>query len=339
MRYESFQAVSLKYALSLGLSEQSPLPDWEAGLKMLLNGRRKAIEEAKGPSFKVKAQREFAECDEAFQLVCQLNLIGKLRRCIQEDKLEMFEWELKKPENQASLPRENQAQYADYLDVKHEARKRWPTICFPATEPAAPVLPAAPPPPPPASPVLPHPAPPPAPVPPYAAPPPTPIPRVAEPTRPPRAMGADAVPRKDLLVPLLRRQLLAKLEFGESRGGSRASRGKDPARASSGLPIRTFQDLFNHDHPPVAVLRRAKSFFKEIAGVENDREPEQEVAYLLYWVAILVARVRCGVVITQHSDAALVLAIRWALNQNWLDERTQRLFAVALDVVGRKVPH
>jgi hypothetical protein len=144
MRYKSFQEVIAKYALSLGLDEQTPLADWEARLKGELGAKRKALSGIKNPSLKHKAERECADLEEAFRLASQQNLFGRLRHCIQEDKQETFEWELRKPESQAALPTEEESFFGDYLDLKGEARKKWPSLSFPAAKPAvaAPAPPA-----------------------------------------------------------------------------------------------------------------------------------------------------------------------------------------------------
>ena len=167
MRYRTLPEVAAKYALGLGLSEQTPLADWENGLKTMLEAKKRGLQTVKNPSLAHKAERECAEIEDAVRLVAQLNLFGKLRRCIQDDKQETFEWELKKPEGLAALPNEQDPLYGDYLDIKGAAKKKWPGVAFaaPKAAAAASVPPAAP-----GSPVVPAPAPA-APVPPVAAPP------------------------------------------------------------------------------------------------------------------------------------------------------------------------
>ena len=144
MRYKSFQEVIARYALSLGLDEQAPPADWEAGLKAALGARKKDLSAIKNPSLKHKTERECADLEEAIRLASQQNLFRRLRRCIQEDKQETFEWELRKPESQAALPREEESFYGDYLDLKGEARKKWPSLSFPVPKPVVVAAPATP---------------------------------------------------------------------------------------------------------------------------------------------------------------------------------------------------
>jgi hypothetical protein len=51
-----------------------------------------------------------------------------------------------------------------------------------------------------------------------------------------------------------------------------------------------------------------------------------EVATLLYYAAILVARRRHGQRITQLDDNSLRSGVEWSLQQPWVDQRTKSLF-------------
>jgi len=193
MRYKTFQEVVAKYGLSLGLDEQAPLTDWENGLKGILTAKKKALQGINNAALKHKAVRECAEIEEAAQMASQLNLFGRLRRCVTEDQQEKFEWELRKPEGQAALPQEDNPLYEQYLEIKGAAKKKWPNVTFATPKPPSPPPPepavtapepttplAAPQPPPQSTPPVPAVAPPP-PTPPApstpspAAPPPVPV--------------------------------------------------------------------------------------------------------------------------------------------------------------------
>ncbi|HOW66859.1 MAG TPA: hypothetical protein P5186_26600 [Candidatus Paceibacterota bacterium] len=50
----------------------------------------------------------------------------------------------------------------------------------------------------------------------------------------------------------------------------------------------------------------------------------------VYYVAIGLARLRCGTSITQLSDQELAKGIRWTLKQNWIDEDLREDLARAL---------
>ncbi len=104
----------------------------------------------------------------------------------------------------------------------------------------------------------------------------------------------------------------------------------------SSIGIKTFGDLFEHSQPPLELLQLAKDFFKEKAGAGANRRPEQEVAYLLYLLTIVTARVRLAVSITQLSDQELLPGVDWALNQSWLEESARTLCLRARDILGRR---
>ena len=97
----------------------------------------------------------------------------------------------------------------------------------------------------------------------------------------------------------------------------------------SSIGIKTFGDLFEHSQPPLELLQLAKDFFKEKAGAGANRRPEQEVAYLLYLLTIVTARVRLAVSITQLSDQELLPGVDWALSQTWVDVESSKLFSEA----------
>jgi hypothetical protein len=93
--------------------------------------------------------------------------------------------------------------------------------------------------------------------------------------------------------------------------------------AAAGPPLRTFRDLFQHPHPPVELLELTKRFAKLCRSHPESTLPE-EVATLLYFLALAVALAKCGCRISKLSDAALRDGIAWALGQPWLDEITRQ---------------
>jgi len=127
------------------------------------------------------------------------------------------------------------------------------------------------------------------------------------------------------LPAMLRHQLSAPLEFELSR----LPASKSPQTMRDGTLSGTFRDLFEHPKPPLAVLKATRDLFKGQAGTSAKRRPEQEVAYLMYLLAILIAQVRLGTSITKLCDADLLKGIRWSLKQQWVDERTRALLAKA----------
>jgi hypothetical protein len=112
MRYKSLEEVVGKYGLTVDLNDKAQLSDWESRLKKLLETKQRELPNAKNPSLRHKVEREYAEVQDAFKFVSQQNVFTKLRRCVEEDKQEIFEHELKKPECRSILPSETDAEYA-----------------------------------------------------------------------------------------------------------------------------------------------------------------------------------------------------------------------------------
>jgi hypothetical protein len=128
MRYRSLEEVVGKYGLTVDLDEKAQLSDWESRLKKLLDTKQRDLPNAKNPSLRHKVERECAEVEDAFKFVSQQNVFTRLRRCVEEDKQEIFEHELKKPECRSILPSESEPEYDQYLEIKAAARKKWANI-------------------------------------------------------------------------------------------------------------------------------------------------------------------------------------------------------------------
>jgi hypothetical protein len=130
---------------------------------------------------------------------------------------------------------------------------------------------------------------------------------------------------KDLPA-LLRHQMSAPLEFdlrSLALGKSESDAREKTVSAAAASRIKTFRDLFEHPQPPLALLKWGKDFFKQQAGPSARRRPDQEVAYLVYLLCIVTARVRLGTRITELTDAELLKGLTWALRRNWLDATTR----------------
>src|SRR5205823_4807313 len=83
-------------------------------------------------------------------------------------------------------------------------------------------------------------------------------------------------------------------------------------------PISSFRDLLFHPHPPLDLLQVVKEFAKIIPH-HADYPIPQEIASVIYFAVIAVARQRCGQRITNLPDERLNDAARWALSQPWID--------------------
>jgi hypothetical protein len=134
------------------------------------------------------------------------------------------------------------------------------------------------------------------------------------------------------LPAMLRHQMSAPLEFDlstvELSNSEKATR-EETLNAAAGAQIKSFQDLFQHPAPPLALLNWAKDFFKQQAGTSANRRPEQEVAYLMYVLSIVIPRVRLGTSITALTDADLRKALKWAASRKWLDAKTKEMCVLA----------
>ena len=96
--------------------------------------------------------------------------------------------------------------------------------------------------------------------------------------------------------------------------------------------IKTFADLFSNANPPIELLKRAKDFAK--ACRTNPELLPPPVATVLYYAAIVAARLRLKQSITQLADTDLRVGLEWAIAQNWVDEKTKELFKKGLGALG-----
>ena len=134
MRYKTLEEVAGKYGLTVDLDEKAQLAEWESRLKKLLETKQKELPNARNPSLRHKVERECAEVQDAFRFVSQQNFLTKLRRCVDEDKQEIFEHELRKPDSRSILPSEHDPEYEQYLELKVAARKKWEASRVPAVD-------------------------------------------------------------------------------------------------------------------------------------------------------------------------------------------------------------
>jgi len=120
-------------------------------------------------------------------------------------------------------------------------------------------------------------------------------------------------------------QWSAPLELDLGPSAARSAAALQNKSEFSGLPLRTYRDLFQHPRPPLDLLRLVKEFGKAQQAPSEAALP-REIALALYYTSILVARVRLGERISSLSDAALRQATDWLLAQDWVDESTRELF-------------
>jgi len=133
---------------------------------------------------------------------------------------------------------------------------------------------------------------------------------------------------------VLRHQLMAPIEFDLSRLDPQAALRLQRELRTAVPRIRSFADLFRHPRPPLKLLELTKQFAKASRNHPESPLPE-EVASLLYYACIVAARLRCGRRISDLDDDALAKALRWVLQQEWLDAETRTLFRQGQQALGR----
>ena len=95
----------------------------------------------------------------------------------------------------------------------------------------------------------------------------------------------------------------------------------------------TFHDLLHHPAPPIELLVLANDFAKACRTGPRSALPK-EVAAVIYFAAIAVARHKCGTLITQLSPEELRAGVEWVLAQPWVDRATRALFEQGTGQVG-----
>ena len=120
---------------------------------------------------------------------------------------------------------------------------------------------------------------------------------------------------------ILRHQLSVPLEGGPGAGAHGA--------------VETCGDLLlRQANPAVADLRRLKQWAKPRMTGPDDDMP-REVAGVLYFAAILAARLRLGERISEIADERLRQAARWALQLSWLNAEMAALFRAGLELLAK----
>jgi len=131
------------------------------------------------------------------------------------------------------------------------------------------------------------------------------------------------------LAAMLCHQMSAPLNFdlssAETNAAKAAARDETLATAAKDR-IKSFKDLLFHPEPPLELLRLSKEFFKGRTKACKKDSPEWQVAYLLYLLSIVAAGSRAGRV-SNLTRGQLGRAIKWALDQTWVDKGTKQLLS------------
>src|SRR5262245_41163569 len=141
--------------------------------------------------------------------------------------------------------------------------------------------------------------------------------------------GAGTIWQPDELAAILQHQLNAQLEFDLGAVSAELPAGLDAIGVGRAGTLRwavTFRDLLlHHPHPPLPLLERAKRFAKACKSEPGGALPS-EVATMLYFACIVVARLRCGDArISALDDTSLARGLEWAAAQPWIDVETRHL--------------
>jgi hypothetical protein len=130
--------------------------------------------------------------------------------------------------------------------------------------------------------------------------------------------------KPDELASILRHQMTAPLQVDLAGVGGAAGQLKEAAE-SRGLLLRSFGDLLQHQQPPVALLKLMKDFGKACRLSPESTVP-REISSVIYFASIIVAMTRCSRRITKLDNEALRDAVKWALEQTWLDDVMRAVF-------------
>jgi hypothetical protein len=97
--------------------------------------------------------------------------------------------------------------------------------------------------------------------------------------------------------------------------------------------LSTVRDLLTHPQPPLDSLDALRRYGKRLGGAQDSGFPQQ-VAAVVYLVAICAAIVRCDKRISEASDQEVLTRIRRLMTHSWLDETSRGLLTEARDALN-----
>lgn len=135
---------------------------------------------------------------------------------------------------------------------------------------------------------------------------------------------AERIWRPADLGPMLRHQMATAVRFELDGLVPVVARRAFQSAVAQRIAIRSFGDLLRHPYPPVDLLILTKQYAR--AMLEHPERPlPEEIARVLYYASIVVARMRLGQRISTLGDDALIEGVRALLSQEWLDGPTRSL--------------
>jgi len=127
---------------------------------------------------------------------------------------------------------------------------------------------------------------------------------------------------------ILKHQLGAplRLALGQLSGEVAHELGKYDSRKHE---PQNLAELLYDTQPPLELLVLTKRFAKRCNG-DPDAPLPREIAMLLYYAAIVAAKLRHGQKLSALQNETLKKGLEWGKGQNWVDERMKALFAEGL---------
>jgi hypothetical protein len=139
--------------------------------------------------------------------------------------------------------------------------------------------------------------------------------------------------RPDELAAIFRHQMSAPMQVDLGTFDSRTATRLRILSEAQGLLLKSFADLFHHPAPPIELLELIKDFAKANMDHPESGLPD-ETATALYYTTIAAALIRLDARISQLPDSDLQSGLRWTIEQAWLDEKTEKLLAKALEKIS-----
>ena len=123
---------------------------------------------------------------------------------------------------------------------------------------------------------------------------------------------------------IMQHQWIAPLELDVEA----ISRGSGGGETGADMAVRhSLRDLMLDPSPPAELLRSTKDFAEAQLRVVDGPLPA-DVARVLYYASLLVARGRCGEPIGDLSNAELLAGVDWVMSQDWVSSEIKERFRV-----------
>jgi hypothetical protein len=142
--------------------------------------------------------------------------------------------------------------------------------------------------------------------------------------------GPGLLGRPDELAAIFKHQLATPVQLDLAE----VTAGNAPAWLPGFPEIRTLDELFRAPKPPIELLKSVKEFAKANRAHPASALPN-EIAMVLYYASVIIARWRCSEIITTLNDNELRAGIEWAIAEPWVDENTRSLLREASMTLDR----